>query len=420
MFSPEPPAEFEFAFASPPARKLFRAKTAPRLGEVEEGVVRLELEALGENAPAGRPLDAEHVRRVEQHACAALVADLRKHFGITAADASEPRAVLMQKLELARLLRRRAELRRILASASEEVARQLRGQMPDALSLAELQAILRDRRIHTTGLSHSRAARALEEAIIKEDVEGLVGDGYQFGRRLVSAYDVIAFEDPSAAFLAECLKNKGDAVVPRSRTARMARLHELVEAEQMRALHEPLCEQIRIEMERPRLLPDGSRLVVPAVSAVPAVATPEKAPAGGNSDETVNRLFARLFESGVWRLEYADVDHAPLPLVVQALSPEGVENAGPAAMALRSRRHSRSPSPPASRRAASSSSASSASASGGSSSASAAAAAPSSTGSLRGKRLFGDDASNSALSSCSDASSDSSSAGDNGRGCCLS
>ena len=319
MFSPDPPREHHFLFQSPPARRL-DPSAAHRF---DEALIRLEMEERGLETPR-RVTERERekaARCLRQDMCAELL----KLHGISASP-DEPHAALEEKLELARSLRRRAELRRCGM------------RQPSEMPLVKLQMSLAAHRIEWRGLSHSRAARALELALLKDDAKGLVGDGYQFGRRVVSVHDIIAFENPSDAELRNMLKHKGVTDVPRKKEEKMEKILSLVESEQEFKLRCEVREEIIKEMTRRGVLlrggqhPSSLSSVPLADSAAPApsssssssdlpvqqgehgqVAVVDVVSADGSTvrkqPHDLEELFTVLYSSQKWREEYADVDH---------------------------------------------------------------------------------------------------------------
>lgn len=101
--------------------------------------------------------------QVERAYCDDLIKELRTLHGIVA-DSTARREDLVDMLQLAESLRRRAEISRI-GLAKFKIAK-----YPQEMSLKSLQLELRGRRVKWFQLTHAKAAQALEECLLKEDM----------------------------------------------------------------------------------------------------------------------------------------------------------------------------------------------------------------------------------------------------------
>jgi len=271
-FAPEPPEEFKFDWKSPPARRIVSSN--PNM--VHESVVRIEFEARAGEDGAPMEIGEKEREKYKEWVSRDLKQELRIHHGVDCDHYDDDVSSLKERIELAEMLRRRAEIRRTLKS----------GKLPCEMSMKELQSELHKRRIAFHNLSHYQASEALERALLKEDAEGLVGDGYQFGRRLVSAADVISFYQPSDKEMREMLESRSlrGKDIPKTKAQKLELLSRFVEIEQEQLVRKLVKDEILRELRRRKLTCD--------------------------SDEYID-AFESLFQSGQWRANYEDVDNTP-------------------------------------------------------------------------------------------------------------
>jgi hypothetical protein len=305
LFSPNPPIEHEFVLQSPPARLLPRQKGACK--QLDEARIRLDLEERGLSTP--QKIGQQERQHAEQMWKIDLINELKQFHGIEASVDDFSHDDLVEMLELARTLRRRAELRTFFQT------------LPSEMPLVKLQAELMSRRINVMGLTHSRASEALENALIKEDVAGLIGDGYQFGRKVVSVRDVLAFENPSDKNLRDILKSKQVQKIPMKKLDKLEMVRSIVEHETESALRVLINKELDRELERRGLLlvhnladdntdNDSSPSSTSSSSLTYATSTITST----NTNELdFNTKFHRLFAARVWRKDYSDISNVSLP-----------------------------------------------------------------------------------------------------------
>jgi hypothetical protein len=274
-FTADPPQEFLFSLSSPPARRLHSNHDL-----VHESVVRIEFEARLEEHTAPMEVGEKERTMYREWMSNDLKQELKALHGIDGIHMNNDVHSLKGRLELAETLRRRSELRRVPQLSV----------LPNKMSLRDIQKELSKRRISFLNLTHYQACEALERALLKEDTEGLVGEGYQFGRRLVSAADIISFYQPSDKEMRDMLQSRSikGSLIPRKKSQKLELLSKYVELEQEQLVRNLVKEEIKRELERRSIEKEDT--------------------------DDFNVLFETLFQSGKWKTNYDDVDNTPLVL----------------------------------------------------------------------------------------------------------
>jgi hypothetical protein len=270
-FAPDPPKEYHFDLKSPPARRILHVNHEG----LHDSVVRIEFEArTGEQHPS--EIGAKERETFRDWLIRDLKQELKIFHGIDCDHIVEDVAGLQERIELAEALRRRTEIRRTPSF----------GLIPHEMNLAEIQRELHKRRIAFDNLNHFQASQALERALLKEDAEGLVGEGYQFGRRFVSAADVISFYQPSDKEMRDMLQSrslKGN-MIPRKKSEKLELLSKFVELEQEELMRRLMKDELKRELDRRRIKCDS---------------------------EDYGDMFESLFATRTWKTNYDDVDIKP-------------------------------------------------------------------------------------------------------------
>jgi len=274
MFAPDPPQEFKFDLCSPPARRMLSNNDL-----VHDSVVRIEFEVREEESEAPLEIGERERNKYKEWMSRDLKHELKTLHGLDFDHVSDDILDLKERLELAEILRRRSEIRR---------APQLK-IVPNEMSLKDIQRELLKRRIAFTNLTHFQASEALERALLKEDAEGLVGEGYQFGRRLVSAADIISFYQPSDKEMRDMLQSRAlkGSMIPRKKSQKLEMLSKFVELEQEQLVRNLVKEEIERELRRRQLECTSSDPIV---------------------------MFETLFTSKKWKSDYLDVDNSALSI----------------------------------------------------------------------------------------------------------
>jgi hypothetical protein len=271
-FAADAPTEFKFDLMSPPARRLHHDNH----NVVHESVVRLEFEARAGSDTAPSEIGEKEREKYKEWISRDLKQELRLLHGLDCDHFSNDVKELETRKELAECLRRRAEIRRTLSS----------GPYPSEMNLKDLQSELHKRRIAFPNLTHYQASEALERALLKEDAQGLIGDGYQFGRRLVSAADVISFYQPTDKEMRVMLESRAlkGKDIPRTKTQKLELLSRFIELEQEQLVRKLVKDELIREHQRRKIKCD--------------------------SDEHTD-MFEALFQSTCWKSNYDDVDNTP-------------------------------------------------------------------------------------------------------------
>ena len=270
MFAPDPPQEFKFDFKSPPARRMFSAN----YHLAHDSVVRLELEAREGDDKVPFQIGEKERERCQMLVIKELKDELKLKHGIDCDAINDNERGFEDRIRLAETLRRRAEIRR---NPMFEI-------MPHHMDLKEIQKELHQRRISFSNLSHFQASEALERALLKEDAEGLVGEGYQFGRRLVSAEDLITYQQPSDKGLRSMLQDRLDpsSAIPRTKKEKLELLSKKIEEEQEQLMRKLVLQELEFDLQR-RKIPCESK--------------------------DYSNMFEVLYQSGKWNAPYEDVDN---------------------------------------------------------------------------------------------------------------
>jgi len=278
MFAPDPPQEFLFEFKSPPARRLVPHNDNDT---IHDSVVRIEFEMRGGQGIAPVRIGEEEHSRYREWVSTDLKRELKTLHGFDCDNVPDNLTELRARLELAETLRRRSEVRRVQKNKEKPL-------IPNEMALKDLHKALSDRRIAFFNLTHFKASEALERALIKEDAEGLIGEGYQFGRRMVSAADLISYWQPSDKEMRDMLQQRSNQIVaiPKKKSEKLALLSKILESEQEQVVRELVKDEMIREIKRRGL----------------EVAT----------TDDYTGLFEAIFQSGKWRDNYDDVDNTPL------------------------------------------------------------------------------------------------------------
>lgn len=167
--------------------------------------------------------------------------DLKK-LGIEAEGSNKE---LSDMLELTKYLRRRANLRcsGVACDGDDGVPK-----MPVDMSLRCLEKELEDRKIVLAEPGRKARIVALEEALLKE-VEGLVGDGFDFGRRFLSVEDLLPSDELNDCELREELKARG-LKAPRKKQEKLDLLYKVWEEDMESRVQECFREELLDEMVR--------------------------------------------------------------------------------------------------------------------------------------------------------------------------
>jgi len=233
-FSPAPTVH-EFDCSSPSTRRLDIRKNR-RTDDVDRLALHADMQARGMNptVPSERKL-------VIQAWNNELKQDLEK-FGLGTNGSNQE---LNDRLDLAKALRRRAHLRlsgTLLKLGEATFVR------PADLTIKELTVELEKRKIVTKIPNKLAKIVAIEEALLKES-EGLIGDGYDFGRRFVSAEDVFQVEEFTDSELRSEIKARGH-LAPRRKGAKIDLLNKLLENELETDMREAFVKEVLDEVER--------------------------------------------------------------------------------------------------------------------------------------------------------------------------
>ena len=271
-FAPEAPEEFKFDLCSPPVRRLHHASN----GLVHDSVVRIEFESRASEDPLPAEIGDREREKYKEWIIKDLKQELRVMHGIDCDHVENDVQGLRERLELAQMLRRRAEVRRAPQFTF----------MPHEMNLKDIQRELHSRRISFSNLTHYQATEALERALLKEDSEGLIGEGYQFGRRLVSASDVISFYQPSDKEMRDMLQSRAlkSSMIPKKKAQKLELLSKFVEVEQEELMRRLIQEELVKELNRRHISHDSAHY---------------------------HDMFETLYLSGKWKLNYDDVDNTP-------------------------------------------------------------------------------------------------------------
>ena len=205
---------------------------------------------------------------------------------------------LEDMLSLADSFRRRADLM-LMSSAEGFSAESYSGAItcaPWYMTIAELEYHLSERKVRVSG-PRSALIEALEVALLKE-AQGMVGDGYEFGRTFVSAEDLLAIEDMNDREMRAEIMARG-LRVPRKKADKFELLRKLVEAECEERLRIAFKDELIDEMARRGLVlnPDGNESVAKAKEAQVLVSARDA------RTLSLGVLFKKYFDSSAWRAE---------------------------------------------------------------------------------------------------------------------
>lgn len=270
-FAPNAPQEFHFETSSPSVRRIRETNASLH----HDSVILQEHLAHGAQCP--REIGDKEKLQYQSW----MGQDFRRTLSIVHhVECEEEMSVarLQECLRFAESLRRRMEIRRATTLV----------KLPHELSLAVVQNALHGRRIKTANLSYQQCCEALERSILKEDVMSMVGDGYEFGRRQVSAADLIEYKGFSNTEMYDALKQSlgSDATIPKQRAERLDMLISISQ----RAEEKEVKRLTRVELDL-----EAKRRGIAA---------------GGELD--FNALFHLVFSSNAWQHAYEDVDNTPL------------------------------------------------------------------------------------------------------------
>ena len=304
MFSPLPEVN-EFDLNSPTTRRLevvFSKRR--RVGSVDEDIaIKLELGARGCKMGGKSPVEDRHREMLHDKVLLELIEKLKVR-GIDLKALEGERALrrdqecLEDMLSLADSFRRRADLM-LMSSAEGFSAESYSGAItcaPCDMTIAELEYHLSERKVRVSG-PRSALIEALEVALLKE-AQGMVGDGYEFGRTFVSAEDLLAIEDMNDREMRAEIMARG-LRVPRKKADKFELLRKLVEAECEERLRIAFKDELIDEMARRGLVlnPDGNESVAKAKEAQVLVSARDA------RTLSLGVLFKKYFDSSAWRAE---------------------------------------------------------------------------------------------------------------------
>ena len=265
-FSPTPIVH-EFDFRSPTKRRAGRARVNG-VASLDDAELRWELEARGHKVPS-----PEKKKRVTKRQRTIVAAEFHRELAeellqyglspyarpseagdgdggagagagagaaaaavpsIGAAGPLLPHDELVHRLKVARTIHRRAQLRALMVELS-----------PIELDPSSLRAGCAKRKLAVAGRTRLQLVDELEGALLK-DSQKLCGDGYEFGRHMVSIDDCLSMMS-DAEMRAE-IKARG-VKAPRRKAEKYKVLSELIEGEQekqmQRRLRQVLLDDVR-------------------------------------------------------------------------------------------------------------------------------------------------------------------------------
>ncbi|KAH9257881.1 hypothetical protein BASA81_003900 [Batrachochytrium salamandrivorans] len=271
-FTPNAPQEFHFETSSPSVRRIRETDASLH----HDSVILQEHLAHGAQCP--QEIGAKEKLQYQSWMGQDFRHTLRLVHHVECEDGEEMGVKRLQDcLRFAESLRRRMEIRRATTLA----------KLPHELGLGVVQTALRDRRIKTTNLSYQQCCEALERSILKEDVMSMVGDGYEFGRRQVSAADLIEYQKLTNKEMYKALRSSlgSEAVVPKQRVDRL----DLLVSISQKAEEDEVKRLTKLELDL-----EAKRRGIASVEL------------------DFNALFHLVFRSNAWEHAYEDVDNTPL------------------------------------------------------------------------------------------------------------
>jgi len=221
----------EFDAASPAMRRMELRRSGKKLAAVRFDVCKLEMEAHGID-PSHKLSRQLLLDRWNED----LRDELKKKYGLELYGTS---SVLSEMQDLAKIIRRRADLR---------IARGDDLRMPTEMSRKELKEELRKRKIEVKDGTWLSKVTALEEALLKE-WDGVVGDGYDFGKRFVKVEDIVRGDEFSDAELRKEIKKRG-LKAPRKKVEKIALLEKIISEEKDTEVMRLFREELEAEARR--------------------------------------------------------------------------------------------------------------------------------------------------------------------------
>ena len=340
MFSPLPEVN-EFDINSPTTRRLeavFSAKRR-RLEGIEDVAIKIELGARGVRLGAKSPIEDHHRDILSNKVFEELLEKLETQgIDLVALEGNKEarkreQSELSDMLDLVLQFRRRAELR--LMTTSEDGYRRVASinssdysnsdnlTAPCEMTTSELSNLLFERKIRVEdNATRSDLVEALEVAMLKE-ATGLIGDGYEFGRRFVTAEDLLAVEDMNDRQLRVELSSRG-LKVPRKKAQKFELLRRVLERDCENRVRQALKMELIEEIGRrnlfsiPQEKQDGDEKNVSEKDREDASSSETEKTSDASSPATATKLlmkrsnaealslgllFVRYFDSGEWEKE---------------------------------------------------------------------------------------------------------------------
>lgn len=285
-FAPNAPQEFHFEMNSPAVRRL-RETTQ----EVHDSVILQE--HIAQHGQCPKEIGLKEKQQYLKWLALDLQRTLKNFYFVECSDEVVYKcdvAGLQNRLKLAESLRRRVEIRR--ATSLVKLPHELDfGQLLTAL--AERRMLLPQASSAQVTVTYQQACEALERSILKEDVSSMVGEGYEFGRRRVSAADLIEYQNLTDQEMTEMLRERssegGGEPLPRRRADKLERLVEIAQREEEEEIRRLLRQELVLEAKRRDLLTQGE-----------------------HPPRDLSALFHLVFHSQLWMQEYTDVDNTPI------------------------------------------------------------------------------------------------------------
>uniref|UniRef100_A0A7S3LL21 Uncharacterized protein n=1 Tax=Aplanochytrium stocchinoi TaxID=215587 RepID=A0A7S3LL21_9STRA len=316
-FSPAPTVH-EFDTDSPTSRRM--EVKFKKIENADETILFNELQARGlELSPNSKLNENNNCSKSKKRLSVRQKNVLRQHWIKELQEELESMGVngvgdhleLAERIHLIDLLRRRAQIRIAYSNCTEIT-------LPIDMSNKELVAEVNQRKIVVNQKSRKKMVEALELALVKEN-QPLIGDGYDFGRRLLSAADLIEAQDLNNNELKAALKIRG-VKPPQKKNQRKRMLQKLLEEDLEKKLRRTLYEELQEEFRR-RSIPlpfdhlhsyrnnpktKGEADVADSIKTSP-LGKRKRQQQQQLTNDKIRELFDSLYSSNQWKEEYPDV-----------------------------------------------------------------------------------------------------------------
>jgi len=244
-FSPAPIVH-EFDTSSPTSRRMeVRFK---KIDTVDDDALINELDARGlrKNTRSTRQrISRQQKQLLREH----WVTEMKNELLSMGLNSKGNHLELAERIHLADLLRRRAQIQ---MAYGEDIV------LPIHMCDKKLNHEVEKRKIVVDNSSRKAKVEALETALVKEN-EPLIGDGYEFGRRLVTAADLVEAQDMDNNELRAALKLRG-LKAPQKKEQKKELLQKLIENELESMLRKTFHEVLIDEFKRRGIeIPDGHK-----------------------------------------------------------------------------------------------------------------------------------------------------------------